>query len=182
MRQLLACVVCYSMFVVLCCMCAILCVVWSAVQCVLHVLCVLYMCCIVCVVLWCVLCVHCIVCCVSCVVCIVVWVWPDEQLCWEGDHLYLVSFGISCFIFKVSVFMLCSLDKPSLSTADNYLFYLLSIDPPFMMCGNALAAYLPSSAVLHVHSCLSSNLSLQGWHKLQPLWAYFPVCVNTAKY
>lgn len=146
--------------VVLCVVCVVVCVLLSMWYCVCWVCDVL---CVLCV-LWCVLhlCVVCLVVCILWYVC----VWPDEQLCWEGNHLYLVSFGISCCFSQSLSFHVCSLGKPVLSS-NRWLFILFIFHwSCLMVCGNAFAVHLPSSVLLYVHSCLSSTLSLQGWHKL----------------
>lgn len=107
---------------VCCCVCDIVCVgyVMYCVCWVYDVLCVL---CVLSYVMH--LCVVCLVVCILWYVC----VWPDEQLCWEGDHLYLVSFGISCCFFKVSVFTCAHWVSQSFQATDDYLFYLFPIDP-----------------------------------------------------
>lgn len=149
---------------------------------------VLYVWYIVCVVLWCVVCVVCVVVCIIlcvlcmyCTVCIAFVCCVSRGVCvscvccvcvaWWAAPLRRRS-SLFCFLWCLSLFsksqFSCVLshrvNRVSQAT-DDYLFYLSSIDPPF------IAVHLPTSVVLYVHSCLSSNLSLQGWHKLQPLWA-----------
>lgn len=155
----ICCGVCvlYVMVCVLCCVVCVLYCVWCVVcsmYCgVYYIVCVVYVLyCVLCV-FWCVccICVLCVLCCVSCGVC----VSCVCCMCVAWWAALLRRSSLFCFLWyfllfsKVSIFMCAlSLGQPSLSSNRWLLFYLSSIDPPFMMCGNALAMPLPTSAVL----------------------------------
>lgn len=133
MRLLLVCVVvcvCCVLWCVYCvvsvlhCGWCVCCDVLHALWCVCFVVYVIL--CVLC--MWCIVCVVCLMVCVTFVCCVLCILWyvcvcSDEQLCWEGNHLYLVSFGICCCFSQSLSFHVCSLGKPVLSS-NRWLFII----------------------------------------------------------